>query len=128
MKHRLAVAYDTDSSSPMEIVAALGELCDFVWIIDGSGPLGAMARLLPRLGTVVDIDGLAPDAAIAAAGAAEPDGIVAFTDSQLATACDDRGRPRIAVQQPDRDETLSRQVRAARRAAGRGDSRSRRSS
>ena len=85
MKHRLAVAYDTDSSSPMEIVAALGELCDFVWIIDGSGPLGAMARLLPRLGTVVDIDGLAPDAAIAAAGAAEPDGIVAFTDSQLAT-------------------------------------------
>ena len=51
----------------MEIVAALGELRDFVWIIDGSGPLGAMARLLPRLGTVVDIDGLAPDAAIAAA-------------------------------------------------------------
>jgi biotin carboxylase len=44
-----------------------------------------MARLLPRLGTVVDVDGLAPDAAIAAAGVAEPDGIVAFTDSQLAT-------------------------------------------
>jgi biotin carboxylase len=86
LKNRLAVAYDTDSSSPMEIVAALGELCDIVWVIDSSQPLGAMARLLPRLGTVVDRVGLAPAAAVAALGATAPDGIVAFTDSQLATA------------------------------------------
>jgi biotin carboxylase len=83
---RLAVAYDTDSSSPMEIVAALGELCDIIWVIDSSQPLGAMGRLLPRLGTVVDLVGLEPAAAITAVGAASPEGIVAFTDSQLATA------------------------------------------
>jgi biotin carboxylase len=86
LNHRLAVAYDTDSSSPMEIAAALGELCDLIWVIDSSRPLGALGRLLPRLGTVVDRAGLSPEAMIDAVRAAEPAGIVAFTDSQLATA------------------------------------------
>src|SRR5690242_8974217 len=70
----------------MEIVGALGDTCDLIWVIDSERPLGALGRLLPRLGTVVDRAGLSPAETIAAVRAAEPEGVVAFTDSQLATA------------------------------------------
>jgi biotin carboxylase len=88
VKHRLAVAYDADSSSPMEISGALGDECDLIWVTDTSRPLGVLARMLPRLGTVVDCAGLSSEAAAAAVGAARPDGVLAFTDSRLAVAAD----------------------------------------
>ena len=61
LKQRLAVAYDADSSSPIEIITAVGELCDLVWIVDSSSDLGPLGALLPRLGTVVDRAGLSPE-------------------------------------------------------------------
>src|SRR5205085_8780837 len=84
VRYRLAVAYDADSSSPMEISGALGDECDLIWVVDGGEPLGAMARMLPRLGSVVDCAGLDADGALAVVRQARPDGILAFTDSKLA--------------------------------------------
>ena len=86
MRHRLAVAYDVDCFSPIEIVTAIGEDCDLIWVVDSSHPLGPMSMMLPRTGTVVDIANLSLDAAIAEVRKCGPQGIVAFSDSQLSTA------------------------------------------
>jgi biotin carboxylase len=85
VKYRLAVAHDDESASPFQIVNAVGDCCDLIWVVDSSRaePIGPM---LPRLGTVVDIAGLDPDAANEKVARFEPEGIVAFSDSQLATA------------------------------------------
>ena len=84
---RMAVAYDITSSSPMELVAALGGMCDIVWIVDTNEPtLGSMVHLLPRLGIVVDTHGLTRDELLASLHDHGVDGVVAFTDSQLALA------------------------------------------
>jgi biotin carboxylase len=45
-----------------------------------------MGRMLPRLGTVIDIGGMSSAAAVDGVGRSQPDGIVAFADSQLLTA------------------------------------------
>lgn len=84
---QVAVAYDISSSSPMELIAALGGVCDVVWVVDGSeSSLGAMDRLLPRLGQVVDTAGRSPEQVADTLRDAGIDGVIAFTDSQLATA------------------------------------------
>jgi biotin carboxylase len=86
LKHRLAVAYDAGSFSPIEIVTAVGEGCDLIWVIDSSRPLGPMSQILSRTGSVVDIAGRSQDKAVAQVAASRPEGIVAFNDSQLSTA------------------------------------------
>ena len=54
----LAIAYDVTSSSPLELVEALGGRYDLVWVVEAADPsLGSWARLLPRLGRVVDVAG-----------------------------------------------------------------------
>ena len=86
-KHRLVVPYDITSSSPMEIVAAIGDLCEIVWIVELDNPsLGPMARLLPRLGHVIDTSGLSSDAVVDLLRDEPVDGVIAFTDSQLQVA------------------------------------------
>lgn len=81
---KLAVAYDVTSSSPLDLVEAVGGLCELVWVVEAADPaLGSWSRLLPRLGQVVDVAGR-PDAEVAVdLVAAGVDGVVAFTDSQL---------------------------------------------
>jgi biotin carboxylase len=101
LKHRLAVAYDADSSSPMEISGAIGDVCDLVWVVDSSQPLGAMARMLPRLGVVVDRAGLSPAGATAAVADAKPEGVLAFTDSQLAITADLAAALGLRFNRPD---------------------------
>ncbi len=84
---QVAVAYDIFSSSPMELIAALGGLCDVVWVVDGSkSSLGAMHRLLPRLGQVVDTAGRSPEQVADTLRDAGIDGVIAFTDTQLSVA------------------------------------------
>ena len=84
---RLAVAYDVTSSSPLELTEALGGRCDVVWVVDVSSPsLGAWARLLPRLGRVVDLADRSLDEVAEELRDTGVDGVVAFTDSQLPIA------------------------------------------
>jgi len=83
----LAVPYDISSSSPLELVDALDGACRLVWVVDGADPrLGAWARLLPRLGQVVDIAGRDVDEVAADLTRLGVDGVVAFADSQLLLA------------------------------------------
>jgi biotin carboxylase len=83
----LAVAYDVTSSSPLDLVEAVGGRCEVVWVVEASDPgLGPWARLLPRLGRVVDVAGRSAEEVAVDLATAGVDGVVAFTDSQLLRA------------------------------------------
>jgi hypothetical protein len=83
----LGVAYDITSSSPMELAAALTGRGEIVWVVDNADPrLGTLRRLLPRLGTVVDVAGPVGSEDLEALRAEQLSGIIAFTDSQLGRA------------------------------------------
>ncbi len=86
MKPRLAIAYDSDSSSPMEIRRGLGDGYDLIWVVDSSQPPGPMDKVLPRLGAVVDFAGHSRADGILELEKCAPEGIVTFSDSQLDVA------------------------------------------
>jgi hypothetical protein len=78
---RLAVMYETGAFSPFEIKEAAAGLCELVWVTGWSSPLDrSLARILPRLGTVLDAEGLDLDAIAVALREAEVDGIAVFSD------------------------------------------------
>lgn len=84
---RLGIAYDVTSSAPMELAALLSGVCRPVWIVDRADPaLGPLGRVLGRLGDVVDTSGSGPESVADAVRSAGVEGVVAFTDSQLAAA------------------------------------------
>lgn len=86
-KPRIVIPYDITSSSPMEIVGAIGELCEIIWVVQFDDPsLGLVARFFPRFGRAVDSSGLSPDDVIELLGHDQVDGVIAFTDSQLRLA------------------------------------------
>ena len=81
---RLGVAYDATSSSPLELVERVGRQCQIVWIVESGDPrLGSWARLLPRLGQVVDVAGRSASMVAESLRGELLDGVIAFTDSQL---------------------------------------------
>ncbi len=68
----------------MAIVEAAEGICELVWIIDTTMPeVGSMARLLRRVGSVVDVAGMSIADAAGAVAAAAPDGILALADGLL---------------------------------------------
>ncbi|HTD08000.1 MAG TPA: ATP-grasp domain-containing protein [Solirubrobacteraceae bacterium] len=81
---RLAFVYHPRSFGTMAIAEAADGICQLIWVIDTSDPeISSMARLLRRLGDVVDVAGLSLGDAAAAIAAARPDGILALADSLL---------------------------------------------
>jgi biotin carboxylase len=81
---RLAFVYHPRSFPTMAIKEAADGICDLIWVIDTSDPeIGSMARLLGRLGQIVDVAGMSLEDAAAALAAARPDGILALADSLL---------------------------------------------
>lgn len=85
-KPRLAFVYHPRSFGTMDISEAARDLCDLVWVVDEAIPeVSSMARLLRRLGSVANVTGLDPDAAAAAIGEHEPDGILGLSDAMLET-------------------------------------------
>jgi biotin carboxylase len=81
---RLAFVYHPRSFPTMAIKEAAEGICDLIWVIDTSDPeIGSMARLLRRLGELVDTAGMSVEDAAAAVGGARPDGILALADSLL---------------------------------------------
>jgi biotin carboxylase len=81
---RLAFAYHPRSFGTMAIAEAAEGICELVWIIDSSDPeMSSMARLLRRLGEVLDVAGMSVEQAADAIGASKPDGILALADSRL---------------------------------------------
>ncbi|HZE31509.1 MAG TPA: hypothetical protein VE198_08755, partial [Actinoallomurus sp.] len=58
-RRRLAFVYHPRSWGSMEVADAAKDVCDLIWVIDTRMPeVASMARLLCRLGTVVDVAGL----------------------------------------------------------------------
>jgi biotin carboxylase len=86
---RLAFAYHPRSFATLEISEAAAGICEVVWVIDRAMPeVRSMARLLTRLGEVVDVTGLDAAQAAAAIRAARPDGILALSDAMLEWTAD----------------------------------------
>jgi predicted ATP-grasp superfamily ATP-dependent carboligase len=76
--------YDVASITPMVLAEAASGICRLLWVIDGSDPvLAPLARLLRRLGDVVDRHGLDDDALAGAIAAHAPAGILTFAESQM---------------------------------------------
>jgi len=68
----------------MAIAEAAEGICELIWILDTSEPeISSMARLLRRLGDVVDVAEMSLEAAAAAIADSRPDGILALADSLL---------------------------------------------
>jgi len=78
---KLAVMYEAGAFSPFEIKEAARGLCELVWVTGWSSPLDrALGRILPRLGTVLDAEGLDRDSIAAALRDVGVDGITVFSD------------------------------------------------
>ena len=81
--------YEPGAFSPLEISEAARGLCDLIWVTGWSAPLdSSVARLLPRLGTLIDVRDLDREASVAALREAHADGIAVFTDAAQQPAAD----------------------------------------
>ncbi len=78
---RLAVMYEAGAFSPFEIKEAAQGLCELVWVTGWSSPLDpSLARILPRLGSVLDATSLDQDGIVEALRQADVHGIAVFSD------------------------------------------------
>jgi biotin carboxylase len=105
----------------MDIKAAAEGVCELVWIVDHDlGETPSMARLLRRLGEVVDITGLDHDAAAARIAEARPDGILSLHDQLLSWTAEVAQRLDLPFYSREAAAALSdkRAQRAALAAAG----------
>ena len=80
----LAYVYHPRSFATLSLSEASRGLCKLLWIVDTSNEEQAsMQRLLKKLGTVVDINGLDLDDAASAIARFQPEGILTLADDNL---------------------------------------------
>jgi biotin carboxylase len=118
---RLAFVYHPRSFAALSIAESARGLCELVWLVDTSDSrVGSTARLLARLGTVVDIAGRSAQEAAPVVAAHGVDGILALADDLLgwtAALAHDLGLPFLS-QDAARLLTDKFEQRSAFRAAG----------
>lgn len=84
---RIAVLHHARSFFPLDLFERTHDAAELIWVLDDSFADDTVtARLLRRLGTVVDIAGLDDQRAAALIARAEPDGILSFVDDQIPRA------------------------------------------
>ena len=84
---RIAVLHHARSFFPLDLFQRTRESCELIWVLDDSfADDPTTARLLRRLGDVVDIAGLDDDAAAELIARASPAGILSFVDDQIPRA------------------------------------------
>ena len=82
---RLVVPYDAATTSVFAVSEAADDLCDIVWLVDFAEPgMDQAARLMRRIGTVVDITGMTVGEMVTAVGETGPSGVMAVNDRRLA--------------------------------------------
>jgi biotin carboxylase len=83
----VAVGYGPRCVPVMQLTEAAADVCELLWLIDGSLPeMRQMTELLHRFGPVVDIAGLGVDQLLEALSPPyRPDGIVTYLDDGMAT-------------------------------------------
>jgi biotin carboxylase len=78
---RLIVSCDYGSQSVFALREAAEDLCEIIWLVDLRVPqMVQMARLMTRMGTVVDIAGSSEQQVVDLLGAAEPTGLLNLSD------------------------------------------------
>jgi biotin carboxylase len=83
-KPLLVVGHGVRSAPALQIVEAAAGLCEILWLIDASVPANATtSRLLAKVGTVIDVAGLAPEQVAALLRPYGPNGIVAYRDEDV---------------------------------------------
>jgi biotin carboxylase len=86
---RLAYAYDPTTLAALDLAAAAEGICELVWIVDGSNPeTRSMARLLRRLGPIVDRSELGFDEIARSLADAGVEGVMTHTDDTLVLAAE----------------------------------------
>jgi biotin carboxylase len=83
----VAVGYGPRCVPVMQVTEAAANVCELLWMIDGSLPeMREMTELLNRFGPVVDIGGLRDDQILDELSPPyRPDGIVTYLDANMAT-------------------------------------------
>lgn len=81
-KPLLAVVYSPRSRPWSEIETAAADLCRLLWITDEAG-LGPVARVLGKLGKVIDTAGLTTEDLLATVRAERPQGVISYFDDDL---------------------------------------------
>jgi biotin carboxylase len=77
------------SFSAFQVAEAARGVCSIVWVIDSEiDDSVTTARMLPRLGTVVDVAGMDGEQAAAAVSSLRPDGILSLKDSRMRFTAD----------------------------------------
>jgi hypothetical protein len=83
----VAIVYGDGAMSAMALSEAASGLCDIVWVVDTAAVTERwMLRLLPKLGTMLDIAGMSDAEAADLLRSRQPDGITAYADAQIGTA------------------------------------------
>jgi len=116
-KPLLAIAYSPRSRPWSEIADAASDLCRLLWIVDES-ELGPTARVLLKLGKVINAEGRSPEELIQRVYAEHPDGITCYFDTDLhrtAWLADALGLPGTSVRAVARlnDKFLQREAMEA---------------
>src|ERR1700691_3148676 len=83
----VAVGYGPRCVPVMQLTEAAADICELLWLIDGSLPeMREMTDLLHRFGPVVDIGGLSVDQILTELSPPyRPDGIVTYLDAGMST-------------------------------------------
>ena len=82
----VAVGYGPRCVPVMQLAEAAVNICDLLWMIDGSIPeMGQMADLLNRFGPVLDINGLDADAFLEMLSPYGPDALATYLDANMTT-------------------------------------------
>jgi biotin carboxylase len=120
VRPRVAVLHHERSFFPLDLFQQVGDAAEILWVVDAQSEDDGAARLLPRLGTVVNIEGLDLDQAASALAAHRPDGIVTFVDDHVEAAAALADRLGLIYHSPAAAHTLvdKRLQRAALANAG----------
>ncbi len=99
--HKLAYVFEPTSFATLALYEAASALCELLWVVDASRPdVSELSRLLGRLGTIVDVAGLALDDAAALIASHEPQGILGLADDALRWTADLAERLGLAFHTP----------------------------
>lgn len=109
---RLALVHGRNSVEPMKLAEAAEGVADLVWLVDLGDPrLGEQeSRLIPRLGSVVDVTGLDPDQMARRLSELGPDGIMTLVDEQMVTTAMIAERLSLPFYEPRTARALSNKL------------------
>jgi biotin carboxylase len=112
MSRRLAILHHARSFFPLDLYRAIGDDIEPLWVlIDDASEDPTARRLLPRLGTVIDIAGLDLDDAAGRLATQQPAGIVTFVDDNLESAAGLAARLGLTYHSPEVAATLASKPR-----------------